>query len=48
MEWADSIPIKTGRDGLIPHSETGQDTQDLVTLLIRKSSVVVCPVIRSA
>jgi hypothetical protein len=24
MEWADSIPIKTGRGGLVPHSETGQ------------------------
>jgi hypothetical protein len=48
MEWADSIPIKTGRGGLVPHSETGQGTQDLATLLIRKFSVVVCPVIRSA
>ena len=43
MESADSIPIKSGRDGLVPLSETGQGTQDLATLLIRKSSVVVCP-----
>jgi hypothetical protein len=48
MQGADSIPIKTGRGGLVPHSETGQGTQDLATLLIRKFSVVVCPVIRSA
>ncbi len=43
MEWADSIPIKTGRDGLVPHSETGQGTQNLATLLIQKSLTVVCP-----
>lgn len=40
MQWADSIPIKTGRDGLVRHSETGQGTQDLASLLIRTSSMV--------